>query len=83
MGKGDLSTFCTTVANVEGLNLKSLGPQGTLVATVIPMRPGLVETNGFQRRYPIDVYGIEITYVQNGRRITQRTGTEFQYLVQQ
>ena len=78
--QGDLGDFCSTIAKVEGLHLRSLGRHGTLVATVVPLKPGIEVTGpGAWIKHPVDVTGFEITYEQNGRHATQWTGAEWRY----
>lgn len=55
-GDGDLAQWCSAVLPVTGQDLSELGPDDSLVLTVVPLAPG-----------PVTIDGVDLTYTHGGR----------------
>ena len=62
---GDLSASCAEIIPVEGLDLRDVGADASLVVTVVPLVDG-----------PVSVRGLEFGYELDGRAVTELVETD-------
>lgn len=66
IAEGDVSVWCSEVTPVAGQDLGQLGPDDSLIATVVPLVNGRVQ-----------VTGVDLAYDQGSRHATERIVADF------